>query len=252
MIHSGSVFHELWLTLMQRPPRKTLSADLASNLIERIRSRELPPGGKLPTEQDFMHSHKVSRTVVREALSHLQAAGLVETRHGVGTFVRVPAEAPAFRVSPDQLGTLREVIALLEFRISVETEAAALAAQRRHEDNLIEMRRALDDFHHSLEEGTDAVGADFNFHRAVARASQNHHFVDLIGSLGLGVIPRRRLNTPTLVSPDRQAYLRRVNLEHESIYNAIATQDAEAARAAMRTHLSNSRDRLRRGEPSGA
>jgi DNA-binding FadR family transcriptional regulator len=47
---------------------------------------------------------------------------------------------------------------------------------------------------------------------------------------------------------EQQAYLRRVNLEHESIFNAIVTQDAEAARAAMRTHLSNSRDRLKRGE----
>lgn len=248
MIHSDPVLTELWLTLMQRSPRKTLSADLASSLIERIRSRELPPGGKLPTEQDFMQAHKVSRTVVREALSHLQAAGLVETRHGVGTFVRAQAEAPAFRVSPDQLGTLREVIDLLEFRISVETEAAALAAQRRQEDNLMELRRTLDDFNRSLEEGKDAVGADFDFHRAVARATRNHHFVDLIGSLGLGVIPRRRLNSPELMSPDRQVYLRRVNLEHESIYNAIAAQDAEAARAAMRTHLSNSRDRLRRGD----
>ena len=236
---------------MQRLPRKTLSTDLASHLIERIRSRELPPGIKLPTEQDIMQAHQVSRTVVREALSHLQAAGWVETRHGVGTFVREPDPSPAFRVSADQLGTLREVIALLEFRISVETEAAALAAQRRQEDNLIEMRRALDEFNTALNEGKDAVGADFYFHREIARASQNPHFVDLISSLGLGVIPRRRLQNPDLMSPDRQAYLRRVNLEHESIFNAIAAQDAEAARAAMRTHLSNSRDRLRRGDQPG-
>jgi DNA-binding FadR family transcriptional regulator len=71
-------------------------------------------------------------------------------------------------------------------------------------------------------------------------------------SLGLGVIPRRRLQGSELMTADRQAYLRRVNLEHESIFNAIATQDAEAARAAMRTHLSNSRDRLRRGDQAGA
>jgi DNA-binding FadR family transcriptional regulator len=67
-------------------------------------------------------------------------------------------------------------------------------------------------------------------------------------SLGLGVIPRARLENPAPLSAERQAYLRRVNLEHESIYNAVAEQDVEAARAAMRTHLSNSRDRLRRGE----
>jgi GntR family transcriptional repressor for pyruvate dehydrogenase complex len=236
---------------MHPAPRKTLSADLAGSLIERIRSREFAPGHKLPTEQHIMQAHRVSRTVVREALSHLQAAGLVETRHGVGTFVRSPAEAPAFRVSPDQLGNLRDVIALLEFRIGVETESAALAAQRRREDNLVDMRRALDAFDRSLAQGRDAVGADFDFHREVARATRNHHFVDLISSLGLGVIPRRRLTSPDLLPPDREAYLQRVNLEHESIYNAIAAQDAEAARAAMRTHLSNSRDRLRREEQAG-
>ena len=238
---------KLWLTLMQRSPRKTLSTDLANNLSERIRSQELPPGLKLPTEQNIMQAYRVSRTVVRDALSHLQAAGLVETRHGVGTFVRPPNEAPAFRVSPDQLGTLREVIEVLEFRISVETEAAALAAQRRQDVHLAEMRRHLNSFSQAVEEGKDAVGADFEFHREIARASRNHHFLDLIDSLGLGVIPRRRLQNPELMSPDRQAYLRRVNLEHESIYNAIAARDSEAARAAMRTHLSNSRDRLRQG-----
>jgi DNA-binding FadR family transcriptional regulator len=48
----------------------------------------------------------------------------------------------------------------------------------------------------------------------------------------------------------RLHYLRRVNHEHESIFNAIAAQDADGARAAMRTHLSNSRERHRRGETS--
>ncbi len=237
-------------TSLRRRPR-TLALDLVDKLTGEIQQARLPAGHRLPTEAAIMDSFGVSRTVVREAISRLQAAGLVETRHGVGTFVSTPSEAPAFRVSPDQLGTLREVIALLEFRISVETEAAALAAQRRQGDNLLEMRRALDDFGQAVEAGKDAVGADFDFHREVARASQNHHFVDLIGSLGLGVIPRRRLQNTELISADRQAYLRRVNLEHESIFNAIAAQDAEAARAAMRTHLSNSRDRLRRGDQNG-
>lgn len=195
-----------------------------------------------------MERFGVSRSVVREALSRLQAGGLVETRHGVGTFVRVPDDGPSFRVSPDQLNTLREVIALLEFRIGLETEAAALAAARRQDDHLVEMRHALDEFTQAVESGRDAVGADFRFHTEVARATQNPHFLDLMKSLGLSVIPRARLEPPAPVSAERQAYLRRVNLEHESIYNAIIEQDLEAARAAMRTHLSNSRDRLRRGE----
>ncbi len=230
-----------------RKPR-SLALDLVEQLTAEIREGQLPAGHKLPTEAAIMERFGVSRTVVREAISRLQAAGLAETRHGVGTFVLAPSDNPAFRVSADQLGTLREVIALLEFRISVETEAAALAAARRQPENLQEMRQALDAFAEAVEAGRDALVADFQFHQEVARATQNPHFLDLMHSLGLGVIPRGRLEPHATISPERQAYLRRVNLEHESIYNAIADQDVEAARAAMRTHLANSRDRLRRGE----
>lgn len=232
---------------LRRKPRN-LALDLVETLGTEIGQGQWPAFQKLPTEAAIMERFGVSRTVVREALSRLQAGGLVETRHGVGTFVRAPGDSPAFRVSPDQLGTLREVIALLEFRISVETEAAALAAARRQSENLGEMRQALDEFFQAVENGRDAVSADYRFHSEIARATQNTHFTGLMKSLGLGVIPRARLNKPAPQSAERQAYLRRVNLEHESIYNAIDEQDVEAARAAMRTHLSNSRDRLRRGE----
>ncbi len=238
-------------TPLRRKPR-SLALEVVDQLTADIREGQMPAGHKLPTEAAIMERFGVSRTVVREAISRLQAGGLVDTRHGVGTFVRAPNDSPSFKVSPDQLSTLREVIALLEFRISVETEAAALAAVRRQEENLAEMRRALEGFAAAVEDGRDALVADFQFHQEIARATQNHHFTDLMHSLGTGVIPRGRLGQPATLSPERQAYLRRVNLEHESIYNAIAEQDVEAARAAMRTHLSNSRDRLRRGEAGPA
>ena len=80
----------------------------------------------------------------------------------------------------------------------------------------------------------------------IARATQNHHFADLMTTLGGMMIPRARLESAPSVSPEQQAYLRRVNSEHESIFDAISRQDAEAARAAMRTHLANSRERRRR------
>jgi GntR family transcriptional regulator, transcriptional repressor for pyruvate dehydrogenase complex len=67
-----------------------------------------------------------------------------------------------------------------------------------------------------------------------------------MNSLGSGVIPRARLQSTLPDDANRQAYLRRVNQEHESIYSAIAAQDSETARASMRTHLSNGRERLRR------
>jgi len=64
--------------------------------------------------------------------------------------------------------------------------------------------------------------------------------------LGTMIIPRARVNTARVAHEQRRDYLRKVNGEHESIYHAIAAQDAEGARAAMRTHLANSRERLRR------
>ncbi|MGD9834794.1 MAG: FadR/GntR family transcriptional regulator [Piscinibacter sp.] len=228
-----------------RRPR-TLALGVVEALSDRIRDGRLAPGTKLPTEAEVMAEFGVSRTVVREALSKLQAGGLVETRHGVGTFVVGPGDASAFRIEPQQLATLRDVIAVLELRIGVETEAAGLAAQRRSEANLSAMRRAIAEFAQAVEEGRDAVAADFQLHTEIARATQNEHFAGLMATLGARIIPRARLDPAEAVDPQRQAYLRRVNAEHESIVDAIAAQDVEAARAAMRTHLANSRERRRR------
>jgi DNA-binding FadR family transcriptional regulator len=213
---------------------------------DRIRSGRLAPGSRLPTEAEIVNGFGVSRTVVREALSRLQAAGLVHTRHGVGTFVAEPLPQAAFRIAPDQLATLRDVIALLELRIGLETEAAGLAAQRRTEVQLRGMRAALDAFARAVEAGQSAVEADFRFHHEIAGATQNAHFAELLGTLGPRIIPRARLDPPVPPDPARLAYLQRVHGEHESIFDAIAAGDADAARAAMRTHLANSRERRRR------
>jgi DNA-binding FadR family transcriptional regulator len=231
--------------VIRRRPR-SLAHDVVDTLGGRIRDGSLGHGEKLPTEAAIMEEFGVSRTVVREAISRLQAAGLVETRHGVGTFVVGLGDASTFRISPDQLGTLQDVIAVLELRIGVETESAALAAVRRTPENLTTLRRALDAFLSAVAEGRDAVGPDFQFHLEIARATQNHHFVDLMATLGGMMIPRARLEPPGPLTAEREAYLRRVNTEHESIVEAIARQEPEAARAAMRTHLANSRERRRR------
>lgn len=237
-------------TTLTEEPRKTKS--LATQLVEKvtlqIRAGQLKVGQKLPTEAEIMKNFGVSRTVVREAISRLQASLLVETRHGIGTFVLPQEVTPSFRISAHHLGTLREVIALLEFRISIETEAAALAAQRRNAENIKELRNAMNAFGQAIQEGRDAVQADFLFHQEIARATQNKHFQELMHSLGTGAIPRGRLENSLPVTPERLAYLRRVHEEHESILNAITAQDSEAARAAMRTHLTNSRDRLKKSE----
>ena len=230
----------------RRRPR-TLALELVDSLGDRIRAGQLQPGDKLPTEAAIMGEFEVSRTVVREAISKMQAAGLVETRHGIGTFVLGAGDGPSFKITPEQFSTLQDVIAVLELRIGLETEAAGLAAQRRTPENLQAMENALRAFHDSISLDSDAVPPDFQFHMEVARSTGNRHFADLMTYLGTMIIPRTRVNTAHSAPEGRFNYLQRVNSEHESIYNAIRNQDAEAARAALRTHLANSRERLRRG-----
>lgn len=232
---------------LRRRPR-TLALELVERLGDRIRAGSLQAGDKLPTEAAIMEAFEVSRTVVREAISKLQAAGLVETRHGIGTFVLGPGDGPSFKITPEQFNTLQDVIAVLELRIGLETEAAGLAAQRRTPDNLAALRQALDEVIAAVEAGRDSVAADFQFHLEIARATQNSHFTELMATLGAQIIPRARLEPATDMNAERLAYMRRVNAEHESILDAIASQDAESARAAMRTHLSNSRERRRRAQ----
>lgn len=231
-----------------RNKSRTLSTELAHTLVERIRSGHYATGEKLPKEAAFMEEFGVSRTVVREAISYLQAINMAETRHGIGSFVLQAEEGTPFRIQPEQLGTLRDTIALMELRIGIETEGAAIAAARRNADNLSAMRAALDNFSAAIEAGQDAASADFQFHREIALATHNVHFAEVMGSLGPGVIPRARLATEVANEPQRIAYLRLVQQEHESIYNAIRNQDADSARAAIRTHLSNSRERLRKSD----
>lgn len=231
--------------MLRRRPR-SLALQLVDALGERLRGGRIAPGDKLPTEAAFMAEFGVSRTVVREALSKLQAAGLVQTRHGVGTFAMAAGAGAAVRIDMQRRATARDVVAMLELRIGVESEAASLAARRRTARNLAQMRAALAAFALAVEQGQDAVPADFRFHSEVARATQNEHFSQLLASLGAMIIPRARLDTGKVANAARRSYLRQVNAEHRSIHEAIANQDAEAARAAMRTHLTNSRERRRR------
>jgi len=229
-----------------------LVGEIVASLSERVQQGQWPAGHKLPSESEIMAEFEVSRTVVREALSRLQAAGAVETRHGIGTFVLAPRESANFSLGSVDLAMVGDVIALLELRISLETEAAGLAAQRRTDAQLAQMQTALDDFQAALGQENDAVPSDFAFHMEVARATHNRHLADLMGYLGTIVIPRARINTAQAAPEGRLNYLQKVHGEHESILSAIRNQDPEAARAAMRTHLSNSRERLRKTQSSEA
>ena len=231
---------------VERKRQRSLAQDVVERIEQRIRAGVLKPGDKLPSEAEIVREHGVSRTVVREALSKLQAAGWVDTQHGVGTFVLEHRADTSFRINPNDIATTMDVLAILELRVSLETEAAGLAAQRRSSEHLAAMRRALDEFETNIDRGGDTVSPDIQFHQQIARATGNRYFVDVMSHLGSTLLPRTRLNTAQLALPELAAYLHRVNQEHEQIYDGIARQDIEAARAAMRLHLGNGRERQRR------
>ena len=227
-----------------KKPHRSLAEEVETAITRRISDGPLAGGNKLPTEAQLMREHGVSRTVIREALSRLQAAGLVETRHGVGTFVR---ETPALAhgvLTPRVLTTINDIVAMLELRISLETEAAGLAAMRRSDEDLRNMRSALDFFAAQTERGSDAVQADVLFHLHIAKATGNSYFTDFYRYMGRGAIPRDRINTAQFAEKDTATFLARTHHEHMDIYNAIVNQDVETARAAMRMHLANSKERL--------
>ncbi|MBV6322345.1 FadR/GntR family transcriptional regulator [Duganella violaceipulchra] len=232
--------------LVPKKKHRNLAQGVVEAFTNSIQAGTLKPGEKLPTESVIMEIHGVSRTVVREAISHLQAAGLVQTRHGIGTFVLEPQPAN-LRISADTIRTIGDVLAILELRISLETEAAWLAATRRTEEQVQEMGAVLKRIQHS-QGRPGSVESDVAFHLLIAQATGNRYFVDILSDLGNTIIPRARVNSAQLAHDDPAVYLERLNREHDDIYNAILRKDAEAARAAMRTHLSNSRERLRRAQ----
>ncbi|HEY0063927.1 MAG TPA: FadR/GntR family transcriptional regulator [Telluria sp.] len=231
-------------------PRKK-HRNLAQGVIELInadiQSGALKPGDKLPTESAIMERHGVSRTVVREAISHLQASGQVETRHGIGTFV-LEAAPPNVSLLTETIVTLRDVLAILELRICLETEAASLAASRRTDAQAAQLGALLELMRRGAEEGGGAVADDVQFHLLIAQSTGNKYFVEILTQLGSAIIPRARVNAAQLGNAEPGLYLERVHREHEDIWRAIERQDAEGARAAMRTHLSNSRERLRQAQ----
>jgi DNA-binding FadR family transcriptional regulator len=233
-------------TPLPRKRSRGLVQEVMDDLTAKIRRGLYLPGAKLPTEPEVMAEQGVSRTVVREAVSRLQAAGFVETRHGVGTFVLPPPPPTAPILDLTTVVTIRDVVDMLELRISLETEAAGLAAVRRKEEHLLLMRAAIGAFETGINKGEQAVEEDFQFHLQIALATGNRYFEDVYRHLGKTTIPRTRVDTTQLLPEPGPSYLYRTNLEHRNILDAIARKDPESARAAMRLHLTNSRERLKR------
>ena len=243
-------------TLPDHPTRtKSQPQRVVDGVSERIHSGALKPGDRVPSEPGLMQEFGVSRTVVREAMSRLQASGLVETRQGVGTFVLASAAPEPLLARGSRNVQVRQKLAMLELRISLESEAASLAAVRRREEHLLAMRAALDAFDAQRRAGGSTTEPDFQFHVQIAAATGNEYFEEVLCSLGNATIPRPAPDAATGDSkpgarfgeaqPMLESGKAITQREHEAIYDAIRRGDAAAARAAMFMHLSNSRERMR-------
>ncbi len=221
------------------------SQRVVAGLKDKILAGDLPPGQKLPSEAELIDEFGVSRTVVREAVTRLRAEGLVETFQGRGSFVLAVPEPTSFTVESAAIRTHRDVLDMVDFRLGVECEAAALAAARIDAPEADAVRAALAAFGTATPD--DAVEADFRFHRAVAAASGNRFYVDLVDSLGPMMIMLTRTRLGAEHSITDAAHAERVRREHEEIATAVIAGEPDLARAAMRLHLGNTRRRLDAG-----
>jgi DNA-binding FadR family transcriptional regulator len=202
------------------PRRSGLVEQVIEQLRATIVSGEWPIGVRIPTETELAAALDVGRNTVREAVRALAHGGLLEVRQGDGTFVRATTElSGALR---KLCGTeLREA---LEVRRVLEVDAARLAAARRTDADLAELRAALDARNaavrdHDVER---AVRTDTEFHHLVVRCAHNALLAELYR--GVAEVVARSVASTIAAAPDEQG-----PVSHDELVEAIAAQDVERA-----------------------
>jgi GntR family transcriptional repressor for pyruvate dehydrogenase complex len=228
------------------PAERKLTRRLFEQLADEIKSGRLRPGARLPTEQALTRAARVSRTVVREAVAALRAEGLVVTRQGVGAFVSAEPQRAPFRIEPERMQTLEDILGVMELRLGVEIESAGLAAERASKAQLRAILNALEAIEAASAAGRSAVDEDLEFHRAIAEATGNPEFARFLQFIGGHLIPRRTVSGLTERMGGSRAYLALIQEEHRRICQAIESRDPRAAREAMRRHLTRSLERYRK------
>lgn len=218
----------------------SLADALFSKLEARIISGEMPAGSRFPSQKEIAESEQVSRTVVREAVARLGAQGFAVARRGSGVYVPETVQYRAFQVTPEELSELSDVVKLLEMRLAIETEMAALAAARRTMADVSAMRVALRKIAELRDDPAAAARADAAFHMTIAHATQNHYYVRLMEFLGVRLVPPRSLALRDQPARAYHKYAEKVHAEHEAIVEAIVRMDPARARAAARRHMQES------------
>lgn len=199
-----------------------------------------PPGSRLPSERDLAQVLNVGRTSVREALRALQAMDLIEVRPGEGTFVR----QRALPLAEERIRSLLEdkaIAELYEVRDMLESQTAALAAERATTEDIRAMEAALAEATESVRTGRDCLEEDLAFHMAVARSADNEVVSQVLAMLWDRLRPAIE---QFLQVPGRP---QRALAEHRTVLEAIRSGDVAATRECMLRHLHS-----RFSEPTGS
>jgi GntR family transcriptional regulator, transcriptional repressor for pyruvate dehydrogenase complex len=225
--------------------RPKLSERVVAELRSQLLAGIFEPGQRLPTEHQLTEAYGVSRTVIREAIATLAADGLVEPRQGAGVFA-IEHPARAFGSISAEVGNkISNALNVLEVRMGIEIESAGLAALRRNSAQEAQIQEAFFEFERLLETRQATGRVDFAFHRAIAAATNNPFYVEVLDALGSRTIPcdiTSPWGTESVLTHEYQVGLQR---EHLVILKAISAGDADGARAGMRAHLSASQERYR-------
>lgn len=213
--------------------RKTrkLPEQIADKLREMIIQEEMKTGSKLPAEAELMARFGVSRSTVREAVKILQTEHIVDIRQGQGTFLcAMPglADDPLGLRFADQDELSAQ---LLETRLLIEPSVAALAAKRRTQQHLQEMKLLLDKMDSAYLHGENYTPYDAQFHSVIAQCTGNDVIMRLLPtiheSVSAGYQHTRRV----------EGSYQRASQCHLELYRAIMEQDSERARAAAQRHM---------------
>ena len=220
--------------------REPLATEIARRLVDYLLSGEVAPDGRLPSERDLAQAFGVGRSAMREAIKSLSLIGLVEVRHGDGTYLRRADGTllPQVIEWGLLLGAPR-TRDLIEARQKIEVVIAGLAATRRSEQDLADLAQILDELRRAADEHDPAafVDADVRFHLRLADAAGNTALRDILGSVQALLrawISRVLASSDAVVSYD----------EHVPILAALRAADPTAAEAAMDAHLRSAAGRL--------
>lgn len=218
---------------MLEPLTKTrLYEEIVKQFIDRIKSGELKPGDRLPTERDLALQLNVSRTAIREALRSLETMGVIDSKVGSGTFIK---EMSLDILMDSFAGVLtkneRLIIELIEVRLLLEVEIAKLAARRIDENKIHALEKTIVLMENEIKEGGLGVKGDNAFHNELANAADNLAMTSILGLCG------------ELLSATRKEALKalgdtKIGLEHHrSILEAVRTGNEEEAARLMKDHL---------------